>query len=537
MYLLEYAHSELTASLTTKQQCENHTLQIEKQVRKLGNKLKGKRVKLVGLTQNVTWNGRSGTIVKLVVEGEDCGRWKVRLDRERRGGDPDGMDGRDSLNGEARGDVDLGDYGHHAQCEEGNNNEENEDHLASHHVVAKAENLELLEDVDPIGLDGGVLVTPASIASTRSRSRSNKSRASSRSRATSGVMSGKSRDPSTSRYSEDFQARSPHSSNRVRTPVSVTPDQKYASPRQKVRSPLSPPEIKSPKRNEKDLTSAFSNMLLSPVSFEHVSFTAVPSDSFASPNNSAEQAGNVGNNNVVGDNRKSDSSIAGSFFDEVTPQEQPTQSFPNDQDKNRMHHYQPDQAQNNQHHEMQYNHSFEGESHRGYPQEIYSTDLPTLVILPVQEGEEIGSPNCICVQGAGVPHINGVYLLANDGCSDSGGPPSSPLYFKDAPPTQLEDDRYYDMCILRIDCPDSKDHVIWFLSRVDVDPSCQDVKFSDCYYYCRMLRDDNSANDCPPLTGWNIPKVPPGIVIAPSTSFSLESEGYHANELGEITQY
>jgi hypothetical protein len=52
-----------------------------------------------------------------------------------------------------------------------------------------------------------------------------------------------------------------------------------------------------------------------------------------------------------------------------------------------------------------------------------------------------------------------------------------------------------------------------------------------------MLRDDNSANDCPPLTGWNIPKVPPGIVIAPSTSFSLESEGYHANELGEITQY
>ena len=105
----------------------------------------------MGLTQNVTWNGRSGTIVKLVVEGEDCGRWKVRLDRERRGGDPDGMDGRDSLNGEARGDVDLGDYGHHAQCEEGNNNEENEDHLASHHVVAKAENLELLEDVDPIG--------------------------------------------------------------------------------------------------------------------------------------------------------------------------------------------------------------------------------------------------------------------------------------------------------------------------------------------------------------------------------------------------
>lgn len=81
------------------------------------------------------------------------------------------------------------------------------------------------------------------------------------------------------------------------------------------------------------------------------------------------------------------------------------------------------------------------------------------------------------------------------------------------------------MCILRIDCPDSKDHVIWFLSRVDVDPSCLDVKFSDCYYYCRLLRDDNSANDCPPLTGWNIPKVPPGIVIARQPHFRWSQKG------------
>lgn len=50
-----------------------------------------------------------------------------------------------------------------------------------------------------------------------------------------------------------------------------------------------------------------------------------------------------------------------------------------------------------------------------------------------------------------------------------------------------------------------------------------------------MLRND--SGDCPPLSGWNIPKVPPGIAVAPSTSFSLESDGYHASELGEVTQY
>jgi hypothetical protein len=38
-----------------------------------------------------------------------------------------------------------------------------------------------------------------------------------------------------------------------------------------------------------------------------------------------------------------------------------------------------------------------------------------------------------------------VYLLANDASStlEGGGEPSSPLYFKDSPPTMLEDDRYY----------------------------------------------------------------------------------------------
>ena len=96
------------------------------------------------------------------------------------------------------------------------------------------------------------------------------------------------------------------------------------------------------------------------------------------------------------------------------------------------------------------------------------------------------------------------------------------------------------MCILRIDCPDSADHVIWFLSRVDVDPQQLDVKFSDCYYYCRMLRNDDGCggevmvNDgvchVPPFTGWNIPSIPPGvgelsISGQQSSSFSTSTGG------------
>ena len=42
---------------------------------------------------NSNWNGRVGTIVKLITEGveeEDVGRWKVRLDGDWRGKEPDG---------------------------------------------------------------------------------------------------------------------------------------------------------------------------------------------------------------------------------------------------------------------------------------------------------------------------------------------------------------------------------------------------------------------------------------------------------------
>jgi hypothetical protein len=76
------------------------------------------------------------------------------------------------------------------------------------------------------------------------------------------------------------------------------------------------------------------------------------------------------------------------------------------------------------------------------------------------------------------------------------------------------------MCILRIDCPESPDFVIWFLSRVNIDPDCLDVKFSDCYYYCRVLR--SRGWRVPPTNGWNIPDVQPGAAAA----FSTADEAY-----------
>lgn len=373
IWILEYAHSELTASLATKQQCETHTIQVEKQVRKLGQQIKGKQVKLVGLTQNVKWNGRTGVIVKLVVEGEDCGRWKVRLDKERRGGDPEGLDGRDSLNGEVRdGDVDR-------QQRNQDDVEEDEQTMAFHHVVAKAENLQLLEEIAPIGFDGGVLLTTSS-GSTQSRSRS-KSRTSSRSGTGSG--SGKSRDPSTSRYSESLKAHSSHSNSKAGVTVAVTPDHQIPYRKNSMRSPLSPPEIR-------EFASAFKNMLQSPVSFEQPSFKT---DSFNSSSNRSEERMRIkSRSGRSGDvdrsyNKKSDSSIAGSFFDEVTPRDLPNQSCPHDEDKIQLQ-YHGHEPTHIQHHEDLCYHSVEGESHQGYPQEIYSTDLPTLVILPVQEDEQ-----------------------------------------------------------------------------------------------------------------------------------------------------
>jgi hypothetical protein len=175
-------------------------------------------------------------------------------------------------------------------------------------------------------------------------------------------------------------------------------------------------------------------------------------------------------------------------------------------------------------------------------------NLPHIVVLPVDEDDQgnpylspgytsSSPPHCVGVQNAGFSHVNGVYLLAypedengNAIVEDEGVSDLPPLYFKDGPPTLLSDDRYYDMCILRINCPDSVDHVIWFLARVDVNPDCLDVKFSDCYYYCRMLRTDDGCGGereggclSPPSRGWNLPKLPKGVEmlsIAKSRSFS-----------------
>jgi hypothetical protein len=40
---------------------------------------------------------------------------------------------------------------------------------------------------------------------------------------------------------------------------------------------------------------------------------------------------------------------------------------------------------------------------------------------------------------------------------------------------------------------------------VDIDPDCLDVKFSDCYYYCRVLR--SVGLFVPPMDGWSVPDV------------------------------
>jgi len=247
-------------------------------------------------------------------------------------------------------------------------------------------------------------------------------------------------------------------------------------------------------------------------------------------------------------------SIAGSFFDEVTPTSFEKNLYPYNEGDEDNHGVTGGNnhdiwARSNDHDE-----TTSGPQLEPYPSQEYSTvdvsargggvGLPTIVVLPVDEDDfdnpflspgysSTSPPHCVGVQNAGVSHVNGVYLLAlpkrNEGAADDDddSPAPPPLYFRDGPPILLSDNRYYDMCILRIDCPDSTDHVIWFLARVDVDPECLDVKFSDCYYYCRMLRNDDGCGGevsgggtsellgepcrSPPMRGWNVPKLPPGV--------------------------
>ncbi|EED87274.1 predicted protein [Thalassiosira pseudonana CCMP1335] len=516
----EYALQELESALIEKKKGEEYNNTVERSVRKSGASLKGRRVKLVGLTQNTSWNGRSGTIIKLVLEGEDVGRWKIRLDKIVRGGDPEGADGRDSLNGEI------------GSGRNGKDTTQQDNNASSYqHVVAKANNLQLIQEedeMDPMGLVG----------ITRTRSGSTSVRSRSKSRSSRGDVSRSSRDPSSTKYNEmhaelynqvvtpdekewsrenvnGYQCNGDYNTQHEDDDHNYLPSGYHQSCNQQQQPKLiSPPQLtpQRPSTAGMNLSSAFSQMLLSPVSFDAVSFTQ---DSIASQSRRNRQK------NI------SDTSIAGSFFDEVTSLQQ---SFPKNPNYDFSGASYDDRAGGIV---IGFEEEDEEDCHIGdvsnrqpYPLEVYSTDLPSLVILPAVE-DELGdtyTPHCIGVKNAGVPHVNGVYLLAKN----SDPPQSQPLYFRDGPPTLLEDDRYYDMCILRIDCPDSSDHVIWFLARVDVDPSCLDVKFSDCYYYCRLMRLDGEGvdgvgNSCPPLRGWNIPKEPPGLKVAPSASFSLES--------------
>ena len=113
-------------------------------------------VRLVGLRENAAWNGKRGTVMALVTEGEDLGRWKVRLD----GGDDGGVNG-DGDCGADRGD-------------------ERDEEGSSNIVVAKADNLQLLEDRDArdtAGSDNGrsnhrSLSRSLASSSRRGRSRS-----------------------------------------------------------------------------------------------------------------------------------------------------------------------------------------------------------------------------------------------------------------------------------------------------------------------------------------------------------------------------
>ena len=83
----EYANDELQTSVEQKNNAQKSLTTICKRVRNLSKSLMNKRVRLVGLTKNILWNGRLGTIIKLVTDGtsNDVGRWKVKLDAEWRG--------------------------------------------------------------------------------------------------------------------------------------------------------------------------------------------------------------------------------------------------------------------------------------------------------------------------------------------------------------------------------------------------------------------------------------------------------------------
>ena len=122
----EFAREELDRARDQKEEAQEGYAGMGKRVRTLSKSMVHRRVKLVGLSKNALWNGRLGTIVKLVTEGEDVGRWKVKLDPEWRGRDAEGkrVQRMDTVSD-------------HDESEEGEQ---------TNVVVARAENLELVEE-------------------------------------------------------------------------------------------------------------------------------------------------------------------------------------------------------------------------------------------------------------------------------------------------------------------------------------------------------------------------------------------------------
>ena len=628
----EFAKEELDKAAVQKTEAHDAMVAMSKRVRTLSKGLKNERVRLVGLTQNVHWNGRLGTILKLITDGEDAGRWKVKLDQEWRGRDADGKIIH-------RSDETISD-----------GSDEHQEGTTTNMVVAKAENLELIDegDIDLFHHQQQLLPTSRSRSASSKRAGSQLGEEKTNARMMYHSPDRRSRDPSISRRHDPTaavavvvtpeQSKSPrkqiipadyvkskdgryheslphhdHKSQRRLQPIQSSTtnlaqsssmnhsskrpinEEQQQQQQQPPRSNASrnPPRIagttpptkyfspirRSPSNDSTRLSSAFSQMLLSPVSFTPVSFYPESSESFErwvrqeegdnkNLDNTQRQIQQNGRHHHQQKQRRGDKQVlqnnnstsgdsfwcAGSYFDEVTSLDK--DAFPyNEGKKAGIKYYEWDDNASDP--KLQQIPSTE----ETYSPPVANNDddhghgLPHIVVLPAPEDEygdafapESSPPYCVGVQNAGYSHVNGVYLLAHP--KDEGGnnnevsDKTAPLYFKDGPPTLLSDNRYYDMCILRINCPDSPDHVIWFLARVDIDPNCLDVKFSDCYYYCRMLRNDDGCGgereggcDSPPNNGWHLPKLPPGVdmlSIAKSGSFSTAETasstgngGYH----------
>jgi hypothetical protein len=589
----EFAKEELDKAALQKNEAHDAMVAMSKRVRTLSKGLKNERVRLVGLTQNHQWNGRLGTILKLITDGEDAGRWKVKLDQEWRGRDADGKIVH-------RSDETISD-----ESDEHREGGGGEAGANTNMVVAKAENLELIDEGD---IDLFHHHQQQVLSMSRSRSASSKRGGSqliveeqTNPRMIYNSPDRRSRDPSISRRHDPTAAsaalvtpeRCSPRKNIVPTDYIKSEDGRYqeslphdypsqqrrqdGKKQQPATAPLQPilssvqkpqpptnqqlineqqhnasrnpqrntgntpaakyfsPIRRSPSNDSTRLSLAFSQMLLSPVSFTPVSFHPESSESFErwvrqednNHNNTQrhqqqrrgqqqpQQQQHHGHNQLLHRSNSNSGSdqfwCAGSYFDEVTSVDK--DAFPYNEGKN---------------------------SGSKYYAWDHGHGLPDIAVLPAPEDEYDNAfapasspPYCVGVQNAGFSHVNGVYLLAHDPNNDGQGGDevkTAPLYFKDGPPALLSDNRYYDMCILRISCPDSADHVIWFLARVDIDPACLDVKFSDCYYYCRMLRNDDGCGgeheggcDRPPSSGWHVPKLPPGVdmlSIAKSGSFS-----------------